>query len=162
MKAIGIVNIILSSLYMGGYVIGLIVMYIEKLIFSSIYDLSYPVYMPFDMNAYFSDLFNMMLVSFPVSIIIYGMLLLGGIKIVKKNEQGIRYTKISSLLIIAWYFVYMAYMYLVLTPYFENMAHMGGIFATIMFIIGGIVGLVFTCGYPVFLLIYFRKPRQFK
>jgi hypothetical protein len=162
MKAIGIVNIILSSLYMGGYVIGLIVMYIEKLIFSSINDLSYPVYTSFDMNAYFSDLFNMMLLSFPVSIIIYGMLLLGGIKIVKKNEQGIRYTQISSLLIIVWYFVYMAYMYLVLTPYFENMAHMGGLFATIMFIIGGIVGLVFTCGYPVFLLIYFRKPRQFK
>ncbi len=161
MKAIGIINIVLGGLYIVMNLIGTLIIYIEKVVFSSMANLSYNDFMPFDMGSYMSDIFNMMLINLPVSLIIYGMLLLGGIKIVKKDEAGIRFTKISSWTIIVWYFVYMAYAYLTLSPYFEFFAG-SGIFMAVMFIIGGIFGFVFTCGYPVFLLIYFRKPRTFK
>jgi hypothetical protein len=165
MKAIGIINIVLGGLYIIMNALGLLIIYIEKLVFSSLNDFSYSEFsynefMPFDMNAYMSDLFNIMLFSVPVSIIAYGILLLGGIKILKKNETGIRMIKASSWIIIAWFIAYMVYFYLTMTPYFEAMA--GGMFVSVMFIIGGIIGFVFTCGYPIFLLIYFSKPRQFK
>ena len=151
--------------------VGLLVIYIEKLIFSSLSDFtygdypydqfSYNDYMPFDMGAYMSDLLNLMLLSLPVAMIAYGILLFGGIKILKKNVIGIQLTKISSWVIIVWYFAYMAYFYLTMSHYFESLSG-GSVFVTIMFIFGGLVGFVFTCGYPIFLLIYLRKPRQFK
>ena len=161
MKAIGIINIVLGGLCIIGNLIGTLIIYIEKIIFSSMINLPYNEFMPFDMGTYMSDIFNLMLINLPVVLIIYVMLLLSGIKIVKKDEAGIRLAKVSSWSIIAWYFAYMAFAYITFAPYFELFAG-SGIFMAIMFIIGGLIGLVFTCGYPVFLLLYFRKPRTFK
>ena len=161
MKAIGIINVILGSLYILMNLIGTLIIYIEKIIFSSLGNMPYNEFMPFDMSSYMSDLFDMMLINLPVSLIIYGLFLFGGIKILKKDQTGIILTKTSAWCIIAWFFAYMTYTYLTLSKYFEFL-HEGGIILGIIFIIGGIVGFVFTCGYPVFLLIYFRKPRVFK
>jgi hypothetical protein len=171
MKAIGIINIILGGLNIIMNIVALLLIWVEKIIFTSLNDymyndfsynsFSYNSYMPFDMGSYMSDLLNVMLLSFPVAMIAYIMMLMGGIKILKKNETGIQLTKISSWVCIAWYFAYMAYFYMTMSHYFESMAG-GSIFVSIMFIFGSLIGFVFTCGYPIFLLIYFRKPREFK
>jgi uncharacterized paraquat-inducible protein A len=161
MKAIGIINIVLGGLYIAMNLLGTLILYIEKIIFSSISNLPYNDFMPFDMGAYMADIFNLMLINLPLALIIYTMLLLGGIKIVKKDEAGIRLTKVSAWSIIAWYLAYMVFAYLTFEPYFEFFAGSGPIMAVI-FVIAGIIGFVFTCGYPVFLLLYFRKPRTFR
>ena len=160
MKAIGIINIALGGLYIVMNLIGLLIIYIEKIIFSSLQNAPVKDFMPFDMGAYMSDLFNLMLISVPVSIIAYGMLLLGGVKILNKNESGFRLTKTSSWIIIVWFIVYMVYSYLTISPYFESFIG-NSVLMILLFIVGGLIGFVFTCGYPIFLLIYFNKPRQF-
>jgi len=160
MKAIGIINVALGGLYIIMNIIGLLIIYIEKMIFSSISDASFNQYMPFDMGSYMSDIFKMMLINLPFSLIIYGMLLFSGIKILKKDEAGIRLTKVSSWTIIVWFFVSMSYSFLTLSHYFESFTGSNA-FMVVMLIFGGIIGFIFTCGYPIFLLIYFKKPRQF-
>ena len=131
MKAIGIINVVLGGLNIIMNVVGLLLIWIEKIIFSSLNDFtyneysynsfSYNSYMPFDMSSYMSDLLKVMLVSFPVAMIAYTIMLFGGIKILKKNLTGILLTKISSWVAIVWYFAYMTYFYMTMSHYFESM-----------------------------------------
>ena len=160
MKAIGIINIILGGMYIIMNLISLLIIYIEKVIFTKLhYGLN--EFIPFNLEAYMNDLFDVMLVTVPLSLIAYILFLMGGVKILKKNHVGIKLTKTSSWIIIASYFFYMAYMYIVLSPYIEQLM-INKTFMLVILIIILIFGFVFTCGYPIFLLIYFNKPRQFK
>ena len=160
MKAIGIINIVLGCLYLGGNLIGLIVIFIEKMIFSSMRSMPYNEFVPFDIYSYLNDILNMMLMNFPISLIVYGMLLFGGIKILKKDNLGIKLTKASAWSTIGWYFFYIILAYITLSPYFQFFEG-SSIIMNIVFVIGGIIGFVVTCGYPIFLIIYFKKDRSF-
>jgi dolichyl-phosphate-mannose--protein O-mannosyl transferase len=112
-----------------------------------------------DFAGYFREMSNLMLLSLPFTAIAYGMMLSGGIKLLKKEETGIHHTRISAWVIIAWYVLYLAYFSTVMKQYFDAMFGSG--FTLAMLIAGGLFGMVMVCGYPVFLLIYFNKPRKF-
>lgn len=160
MKAIGIINIVVGSLYITMNLIGLLLIYIEKVIFSSIPQMEFNEFVAFDISGYFNDIFNLMLISVPVSVIAYSLMLIGGIRILGRNETGIGLTKTSSWIIILWFIIYILYAYYIFSPYIEQFTG-ETVLLPILYFFCSLVGFVFTCGYPVFLLIYFNKPRQF-
>jgi len=155
MKAIGIVNIAWSGINILGALISLVIIWVEKMIFSRS-PLMNEINLGFDFTSYMNTIFDIILIFTPLTLIVFSFLLIGGIKILKLNNDGIRYTKIAAISIIMWYIVYMVYSFYSLVPVFQNVPNFNAILSIII-AISIIMGLIFVCGYPIFLLIYLRN-----
>ena len=155
MKAIGIVNIAWSGINILGALVGLVIIWVEKMIFFRS-PLMNNLNFGFDFTSYMNTIFDIMLIFTPLTLIVFSFLLIGGIKILKLNNDGIRYTKIAAISIIMWYIVYMVYSFYSLVPVFQNVPNFNAILSIII-AISIIMGLIFVCGYPIFLLIYLRN-----
>jgi len=155
MKAIGIVNIAWSGINILGALISLVIIWVEKMIFSRS-PLMNEINLGFDFTSYMNTIFDIILIFTPLTLIVFSFLLIGGIKILKLNNDGIRYTKIAAISIIMWYIVYMVYSFYSLVPVFQNVPNFNAILSIIV-VFSIIMGLIFVCGYPIFLLIYLRN-----
>lgn len=163
MKAIGIITIIYSSLSILGSILTLPILYLEKIIFSRmpIHYHSYSTYND-ELNSrmvdFFDDIFNKMIIVMPVYLVISVLLLLSGIKMIKKQNIGITYAKYASVFTLIWY-VFYAIMF---KSVFNNIVQLTGEIMPIFDVIyyfAIIVGGVFSCGYQIFLLIYLRNKQ---
>ncbi|OFX42327.1 MAG: hypothetical protein A2046_04010 [Bacteroidetes bacterium GWA2_30_7] len=156
MKAISIISIIYGAIVLISAIISLPIIYLEKILFEKIPMMSHGYGVTFNMPDLLGDMLNKMMIVMPLQAIINVLLLISGIKMLKKNNIGITYAKYASIFSIIWYIFYAIFMKSV----FVNLFSMNPIFRNIgegfyYFIV--ISGGIFACAYPVFLLFYLNK-----
>jgi hypothetical protein len=160
MKSVGIINIVLSGIHILLNIVGFFVLYIQKAIIERV-ESPFEDFTPVGLENGIEDVYNVAFLSIPASTIAYVVLLWSGIKILQQNEIGFRFSRIAAYTIIGLYLLYTSYMYTVLSPLVETMS--GGIplFGVIYFA-AALLGGIFACGYPVFLLFFLSSKRYEK
>lgn len=156
MKAVSIISIIYGAIVLISAIISLPIIYIEKIVFERIPAMSYGYEAHINMSEIFSDMMSKMIIVMPLQAIINALLLISGIKMLKKNNIGITYAKYAAIFSIIWYIFYSVYMKSV----FVGMFSMNPIFGSIgegFYYVTIILGGIFACAYPVFLLFYLNK-----
>ena len=164
MKAVGIVSIIYGSLAILYGIFSLLAMMVYTNIFGFMPGFDQDM-MGFEFEAYIYAIGDMVRVVMPIAIVAGGIYLWGGINIVRKF-RGVFQLQLAATLNILWYIFYIWLFVTKVVPIFigffdtfSELRQMNDIIY-IVFIISFIIGALFYCGYPVFLLIYLRKERS--
>jgi len=159
MKAVGIISIIYGSLVIIYGIFSLLMISVYANLIRFIPELDAYMY-GFDLEAYMFIILGVLKILMPLAIVVGAIYLWGGIGAVRK-VSSIFQLRLAAILNIIWYLLYI---YLFLTrilPFLNGLLFdfdLGPLF-NIIFIFAFLIGAIFYCGYPVFLLIWLRKER---
>ena len=157
MKAISIITIIYGGLVAIWSMIGLLIISIQKMIFHFIPDQDLQD-IPLNFHDYVGSIHQLYLIFMPLMLMIAIFYLIAGIRLLNENENAINLTRLSAILNLLWYIGY-AFSIMNLSHVFTSDFDMSGEIIHRIMIAGIMFGAVFTCGYPVFLLIYFAGKK---
>jgi len=164
MKTVGIISIIYGSLAILYGVFSLLAMLVYANIFGFIPELDQDM-LGVDFEAYIHSIADLVRAVMPIAIIAGGIYVWGGINVVKKI-RGIFQLQLAAVLNILWYIFYIYLFVSKVYPVFmdvfgsfDEIYQLRG-FIFVAFIISFIIGAVYYCGYPVFLLIYLKKQNS--
>ncbi|HBF88965.1 MAG TPA: hypothetical protein DDX39_10015 [Bacteroidales bacterium] len=160
MKAVGIISIIIGGLSALQSLMSILIIGIEDMIFSKIpNEIFTSPNIPFDMPIFIHQVAKLIYVFMPIQIIIGVIFIFAGIKLVNKKAEGIIHIRFASLFQIVWYVAYSIVFYQIFTSLFTNMFSpiLDTRFFDTIYIISIFIGGIFTCGFPIFNLIFFRK-----
>ncbi|MFH2140907.1 MAG: hypothetical protein ABIJ97_00690 [Bacteroidota bacterium] len=164
MKTIGILNTIFGGLGVLSSFVGIIVLLIQRIIYKVI---EQPLRLEDDMAG---NIINSMvsindfgLIFTPLGLIVAILFLVGGIRILKKQLNGINTSIMAAYLGVILYAIYIiAFRIFFINDLLELMPFISKEFFDLFYIFGAIIGGAFYCGYPVFLLVYLKKSRYMK
>lgn len=164
MRTIGILNIIFGGLGILSGFVGIIALLIQRLVFKL---MEQPVMLEDETAGdFFSAMISMNdlgLIATPFTITISVLFLIGGIRILKKQPNSVNTSILACYMGIIFYAIYIiVYRIYFIQSLFDMVPYLNKSFLDLMFIVGTIIGGVFVCGYPVFLLIYLKKSRYEK
>jgi hypothetical protein len=114
------------------------------------------------LNIYLADFINnimtVVIINFPAQLIIEGLLLFAGIKILRNDSKGIILSKAYAWSNMIWFITYMVMLYFVISEFLTGYLGSNGthMFPALM-IAASLIGFIFKCGYSVFLLIFLRN-----
>jgi len=161
MKAVGIISIIYGTL---GILYGLASLIMVSFTVNFLgFMPEYDAYMQgFDMEAYMWAIQGMMKIIMPLMIVVGGIYLWGGIVAVKKLA-AVFHLRLAAILNIAWYCLYI-YMFVTrVMPSLDSFFYGYGFseMMNMVMIVALVFGGIFYCGYPIFLLIWLKKERNY-
>jgi len=156
MKTIGIISTVYGSFGILMNLIGLIAISFQRIVIKAI-PFSELKDAPFDIKEFITSIHSVGFIFIPLAIIIGIMFLISGIKMINDKPDAVTLTRFSSIFDIIWYISYIIVIYLTLVPVFSELPPIGERVISMVIVLSGIIGTIFSCGYPVFLLIYLRK-----
>lgn len=164
MKAVGVISIIYGSLAILWSISSLIVMSLFGKFIGFIPEFD-QAELPIDFEAYIQSIVYLINIVMPIAMIVGGIYLWGGINVVRKVSGSFQ-LRLAAILNIAWYIIYIYLFATRILPQFagwftefEELKYMNSIFY-VVFIFSFIMGAVFYCGYPVFLLFYLKNRSE--
>ncbi len=156
MNAVGIITLIFGVLQAGFSTVSLIGALMQRY-FLRFFPLEEIEGIDFDIMAFIDHFHQVMFFFLPLQIIIGILLIIGGVWMIRKARSGIVLVRWGALFTILAYIGYVVAM-LSNVPEIpvEEAGFIQPLIRTIL-LVSALVGSIFACGYPVFLLIYLRN-----
>jgi hypothetical protein len=159
MRTVSIISIVYGSLGLVWAAVASIIIKLQKAILGNF---TFPdelnEYM--DINAFLDTIYSMLGSLFPFVFLIAILFILSGILHLTGNSSFKTFIIIAAILNIIWYLAYMVLMQIEVMPMINSMELIPKGLMNLLMILVMLINAVFYCGYPIYLLLYIRKDRE--
>ena len=159
MKTVSIISIVYGTL---GLIWAAVVSAAIKLHQAIFENFPFPdeVYDYVDIDTLLAALYSMIGSLFPYVFIIGIIYILSGILHLAGKTSFRTLASIAAILNIIWYVAYIVFVQVEFVPLINSMDVFPGKLMNLMILCGMLINALFYCGYPVFLMLYMRKGRE--
>ena len=159
MRTVSIISIVYGSLGLLWAAVASIIIKVQKAIFESFpFPDELNEYM--DITAFLDTVYGMIGSIFPFVFLIAIVFILSGILQLAGNSSFKTFIYIAAILNITWYLAYIVLMQIEVMPMINSMELIPKGLMNLIMIFAMLINAVFYCGYPIFLLLYIRKGRE--
>ena len=159
MRAVSIISIVYGALGLIWAAIVSMVIRIQRSIFEN-FPFPEEVYEYIDINAFMETIYSVIGALIPFIFVIAVIYIMSGILYLTGNKTFKILGYIAAISNITWYAAYIVFLQADLVPMINSMDIFPGRLLNMIFIAGMLINAVFYCGYPIFLILFLRKGRE--